>query len=126
MRVDKSNNVTTFDCDDTLVMWPKDFRIWKPGRITFMYGGEEVYLEAHSYHVTFLKHCANRGDHVVVWSANGYAWAENIVATLGLEPFVSVVMSKPTRHVDDRESASSIVGSRVYIPHETYEGKKRD
>ena len=120
----KSNNVTCFDCDDTLVIWPKDFRVDREDRISFMYGNEQVFLEEHSYHTTFLKHCHNRGDMVIVWSANGYAWAQNVVETLGLGPYVSVVMSKPTRHVDDKESATSIAGSRVFIPHEIYEKRK--
>ena len=123
MNVINSNNVTCFDCDDTLVIWPKDFRVDKPGRISFMYGGEQVYLEEHSYHTVFLKHCFNRGDHVIVWSANGVKWAQNVVETLGLDPYVCTIMSKPTRHVDDKESVSSVAGSRVFIPHETYEKK---
>lgn len=121
----KSNNVTCFDVDDTLVIWPKDFRIHKEDRITFMYGGEMVHLEEHSYHTIFLKHCFNRGDMVIVWSANGYSWAQNVVETLGLQNYVTVVMSKPTRHIDDKEHPSSLAGSRVFIPHETYEKKTK-
>jgi len=125
MRIEKNNNPTPFDVDDTLVVWPKDFRIYKPGRIAFMYGNEEVYLEEHSYHAMFLKHCYNRGDLVIVWSANGYAWAENVVQTLGLQSHVHIIMTKPVRHVDDKESISSVVGNRVFIPHETYEKRQK-
>ena len=121
----EQDNVTCFDVDDTLAIWPKDFRNNQPGRTEFSYGDEKVYLEEHSYHTVFLKHCFNRGDLVVVWSANGFGWAEQVVSKFGLENHVSIVMTKPTRHVDDKDGISSIVGSRVFIPHNTYE-KKND
>lgn len=126
MQTIKSSNVTCFDCDDTLVIWPKDYRVNKPGRIQFTYGDEAVFLEEHSYHTIFLKNCAKRGDFVIIWSANGHEWASQVVERLGLEHYANVVMSKPTRHVDDKESASSIAGSRIFIPHETYDGINRD
>lgn len=116
-----NNNITCFDVDDTLAIWPKDFRINKPGRVKFLYGGENVYLEEHSFHTLFLKQCYLRGDHVIVWSANGYEWARQVVAEFKLEQHVSLVMSKPIRHVDDKEEKTSIVGPRVFIPHETYD-----
>lgn len=119
-----SNNVTCFDVDDTLVIWPEDFRINKPGRIKFNYGDEDVFLIEHSYHTAFFKHCANRKDCVIIWSANGYDWALQVAIKLGLEKYASFIMSKPIRHVDDKESISSVAGSRVFIPHETYEEKK--
>jgi hypothetical protein len=123
-QIIKSSSVTCFDCDDTLVLWPKDYKVPKEGRIEFEYGNEPVYLIPHSYHVIFLKHCFNRGDHVVIWSANGYQWATQVARKLGLMEHASQIMSKPTRHVDDKESPSSIAGSRVFIPHETYDGAK--
>jgi len=122
----ESNNVTCFDCDDTLVLWPKDFRVNKPGRIEFDYGDEKVYLIEHNYHSIFLKHCASRGDCVIIWSANGYKWALEVAKKLKLEAHATIIMSKPTRHVDDKESLSSIVGSRVFIPHENYEIIRHD
>jgi hypothetical protein len=125
-HVVQNANVTCFDCDDTLVLWPKDYNVYKEGRIEFDYGSEKVYLIPHSYHVIFLKHCFNRGDFVVVWSANGHGWASQVVEKLGLTQHFSQIMTKPTRHVDDKESLSSIVGSRVFIPHETYEIIKHD
>lgn len=120
----KNNNPTCFDVDDTLVIWPKDYSKPGPGRIEFDYGSEKVYLIPHSYHVIFLKHCFNRGDHTVVWSANGWQWALQVVEKLGLSNHYSQIMTKPVRHVDDKESISSIAGSRVFIPHETYEPYK--
>ena len=119
-------NVTCFDCDDTLILWPKDYKTPSPGRIEFEYGSEKVYLIPHSYHVIFLKHCFNRGDYVIIWSANGSDWATQVAQKLDLTEHYSQIMCKPIRHVDDKESLSSIIGSRVFIPHETYEIIKHD
>lgn len=121
MNIVKNNNTTMFDVDDTLLMWPKDYSKPGPGRIEFIYGGEKVYLIPHSYHIIFLKHCFNRGDHTVIWSANGWAWALQAAEKLGLSNHYSQIMTKPIRHVDDKTSISSIAGSHIYIPNETYE-----
>ena len=109
------NNVTVFDVDNTLVFWDKDFVNESDGKLQFNYGSRLVYLKPHSFHPTFLKHCFNRGDTVIVWSQNGYAWAEQVVHKLGLENHVTYIMSKPNRHIDDKDKLEDIVGNRVYI-----------
>ena len=111
-------SITACDVDNTLVMWDKDFKNPGPGKIEFDYGSEKVYLKPHNFHVTFLKHCCNRGDYVEVWSQNGYQWAEQVVKRLELENHVDIVRSKPSRHIDDKESLEDIVGNRIYIPDE--------
>lgn len=108
-------NITACDVDNTLVMWDKNYRNPGPGKMEFFYGSEKVYLKPHNFHITFLKHCFNRGDYVEVWSQNGFQWAEQVVKVLGLEEHVHVVRSKPTRHIDDKESLDDIVGNRIYI-----------
>lgn len=122
MQVIIKNSVTVFDVDDTLALWPKDFRINKVGRVEFEYGEEKVYLEEHSYHTMFLKHCFNRGDYVIVWSANGSAWAEKVVKAFGLDKHVDIVIQKPSRHIDDKTNISSIIGNHIFVPHEIYKG----
>lgn len=111
----KENSITSCDVDNTLVMWPDDYNQKKFDRIEFDYGSEKVYLKPHNFHVTFLKHCYNRGDFVEVWSQNGYEWAEQVVKKLGLENHVNLVRSKPTRHIDDKQKIEDIVGNRIYI-----------
>jgi predicted phosphatase len=117
MQLIKTNNITVIDCDDTLVMY-KDFRVKTKNKIEFDYGDEKIYLTPHKFHITFLKHCYNRGDHVVVWSKNGWQWAEQVVKKLGLTKYVHICMSKPSRHVDDKKDLSSIVGDGIYLPFE--------
>ena len=115
MKVIKSNNTTTFDIDNTLLIWPKDWKQEAQGRVQLDYGDEKVYLVPHQMHITFLKHCHNRGDFVILWSKNGVDHCVQVAKKLKLEKYIDVCMSKPTRHVDDATTISAIVGDRVFI-----------
>lgn len=117
MKIIKSNNITVFDCDDTLVMY-RNFRVKTKDKLEFDYGDEKIYLTPHAFHVTFLKHCHNRGDYVIAWSKNGFEWCQQVINKLGLNKYVDVCMSKPSRHVDDKKDLSSIVGDSIYLPFE--------
>lgn len=116
-KVIRNNNVSTFDVDDTMAMW-KDYKTDAPGKIKITYGDEVVYLTPHKKHVLFLKHCFMRGDTVVLWSKNGFSHAEQVARALNIMDYITIIMSKPARHIDDRENISAIVGERVYIPDE--------
>ncbi len=115
MQVIRSNNVVCFDCDDTLVMW-KTSRLQTRDSMYFLYGDEAVWLTPHRNHIRFLKHCYDRGNTVIVWSKNGYQWAEKIVDKLGLQEYVHIILSKPTAVVDDKDALNDIVGERIYLP----------
>lgn len=111
----ENNNVTAFDVDGTMVIWPKDYREKAPGRQEFDYGGGKIYLTPYQDHITFLKHCYLRGDCVILWSKNGYSWAEQVAQKLGIKKYITLIMSKPCRHIDDKENVTSIVGERIFI-----------
>jgi hypothetical protein len=115
MQVIESNNITAFDVDNTLVMWHPNANDKIPGSLDFQYGNEIVYLTPHHNHIRFLKQCSIRGDHVEVWSKNGFQWAKQVVEKLKLQDYVDVVRSKPSRHVDDKEEMEHIVGARIYM-----------
>lgn len=116
MKILEHNSITAFDVDNTLVIWESDFRTPKEGRLKFRYGGEDVYLRPHTQHPMFLKHCFERGDHVRVWSQNGFAWAVQVIEKLKLEKYVHTVESKPQRFVDDKVDLPSVVGNHIFIP----------
>lgn len=117
MKVIRSNNLTTFDIDDTILMHI-DRRVKTKDKIAIDYGDEVIYLTPHKFHITFLKHCHKRGDFVVIWSKNGYQYAEQVVKKLKLSKYVDLIMSKPSRHVDDKKDLPSIVGDGIYLPFE--------
>lgn len=117
MKIIESNNITNFDVDGTLLLY-KDIRNAGPKKLVFSYGDETIYLTPHKFHVTFLKHCKNRGDTVIVWSKNGYQWAQEAVLALGIEKYVDICMSKPTRYVDDKTDMPSVCGDHIFIAEE--------
>lgn len=117
MKVYKNELTISFDCDDTLVMWKDD--VFQPGegKIRIEDPDEKDsarYLVPHQRHIRFLKKCANRGYQVTVWSSGGWAWAESIVRTLGLEDYVTKIESKPLKVVDDLP-LGEILHNRVYL-----------
>lgn len=115
MKVIKSNNITSFDVDNSLVMWHPDVNEKIPGSVAFKYGDETVYLTPHKNHIRFLKQCYIRKDFIEVWSKNGFEWAEQVVKTLELETYVHLVRAKPSRHIDDKDTLEDIVGARIYM-----------
>jgi len=104
-----NNVVTCYDCDDTLVRW-----IWdenekeelKDKLVKFDTGGtgynlQYVWLQPNDEVIENLKQNALTGGSIVVWSAGGDVWAKTVIETLKLEQYVDVIMSKPTKYVDD-------------------------
>lgn len=95
-----------------------DFTLIRPdekGGIILPYGSGLQNFSPIQVHVDLLKEYKNRGFTVIVWSAGGWAHAKRVVEALKLERFVDIVMTKVTRHVDDKEDVASIIGTRVYI-----------
>lgn len=117
MKVLKESNITSFDCDGTLVLWSKKYHEPKTGTIEFWYGNEKIYLYPHIPHVTFLKHCYNRGDFIEIWSQNGWEWAKQVIEKLELTEYVHLVRSKPSRHIDDKQTLEDIVGNRIFLKY---------
>lgn len=106
-------SVVCIDCDDTLVMWRqnsgKEIPITLEGE-----GGFTEYLTPHEEHIQMLKDFKKVCRYtVIVWSQSGWDWAEAVVKALKLEEYVDVIMSKPSRHVDDL-SCNLWMGQRIY------------
>lgn len=113
MKVLDNESVIFFDVDDTLVLWGMES---DPRAITVRcaYTHKDLLLVPHEKHIELVKTHKARGYLVVVWSAGGFAHAENVVKALKLEQYVDIVMSKPVKYVDDLE-AVDILGNRIYM-----------
>lgn len=122
-----SEQVIFFDCDDTLVMWTENNSGFQESAetvgVTDPYEKTITYLVPHKPHIKLLKNRHKRGSTIIVWSANGYAWAENVVRALELEPYVHFIMSKPQAYVDDL-TAAEILGERMYLQPDSAWGNK--
>lgn len=121
MQVFKNELTCSIDVDDTLVMW--EGNIYKPGKGKIgifdpngAEGDNMRYLVPHQRHIKFLKKLANRGYQITVWSAGGWAWAESVVNTLGLNQYVAKVESKPLKIIDDLPTQEGIGQSFFLSP----------
>lgn len=116
MQVFESDQVVTFDCDDTLVMWSNLYSQPHDNAIEFHdpYDNSTNYLIPHQKHIDLMKKYKGRGYLIIVWSAGGVLWAESIVKTLCLESYVDIVLTKPCKYVDDLP-VQEWMGNRVYI-----------
>lgn len=98
-----SDEVIYFDVDETLVFWKTD---QDPDDIIIQavdpyMGGQYVNLVPHQRNIDLLKRNAGQGRTVIVWSAGGVFWAENVIRALALETYVDLIIRKPDVYVDD-------------------------
>lgn len=100
MNVTRNDNVVYFDVDDTLVMWSWAAE-FNDQVITFDNWGHAVQLVPHKKHIELMRQFKARGHYVIVWSQGGYAWAEAVCKTLGIEHLVDEVKTKPKWIIDD-------------------------
>lgn len=116
MKVIRNENILFADVDETLYVSTSDKAlktrpVWDELTTSF------IYVQPHEPHVRLLMDQKARGRHIIVWSKNGFAWAEAVVNALGLNGVVDQVMTKPTAYVDDTP-VSEWLTERIYIPIE--------
>lgn len=114
MKIIKSEQNIMWDVDDTLVMrelpGPHDLVLYNPAM------EQNECLMIHHEHVKQLKSSKNRGFNNIVWSGNGYQWAEIVIKALELENYVDTIMTKPIKFFDDLQ-ADEVLVNRVYLPY---------
>jgi predicted HAD superfamily phosphohydrolase YqeG len=120
MIVEKNRNVVVFDVDDTLILWDeksRDLKAPTEGRTIIIcpYDNLPYSFKVHNRHVAFLKREKAKGSFVVVWSKSEGAWAEAVCKALGLEDYVNIAMSKPSKYVDDIKDIEAILGSHIFL-----------
>lgn len=102
MLVIKNENSIFFDCDDTLVMWDNKYKNEdESNALPFLCYEMTYMLVPHWEQIKFLKECKAEGRSVIVWSAGGWEWSQEVVRVLKLENYVDAIMSKPCNYVDD-------------------------
>lgn len=100
-----------FDVDETLI---KDTPAgWQREGIEMDYYGMPRVRWPHKRHIELLRAQHIRGKTIVVWSANGWKWAEEVVTKLGLTDIVSFICDKPTEYFDDKDIEEW--APRVYV-----------
>lgn len=116
MQVFLNEQLVPVDCDDTLVMWSDQYQQPHGDAIPIIdpYDQSTNYLTPNKKHIDLIKKYKGRGFLVIVWSAGGVEWAQAVVKALELESYVDIVLTKPSRYVDDLD-ASEWMGNRVYI-----------
>lgn len=116
MEVFTNEYVVAFDIDDTLLMWTDNHNQPYEGSVEILdpYDNKKVYLTPNQKHIDLLRRYHGRGMCVMVWSAGGVLWAQAAIHALGLKDFVTLVITKPSKYVDDLQAAE-ILGQRIYL-----------
>lgn len=119
-----NSHVVAFDVDQTLVMWDETPYEPGPGKLKFIMPGNNktVYLKPHEKHLFTLKTYKPRGFQVIVWSAAGSAWVQEVIKVLGIEKNVDIGMSKLSLYYDDLP-ADQILGQHLYF-HDNIDTEK--
>lgn len=106
-----------FDCDDTLVMWdlPEGVEVNSDEVVTIRCRDHSDRLYPNKYNIDLLIKFAKRGHSIVVWSAAGADWAEEVVQGLGLCRYVHVVTGKPSYYIDDIADSAHWAGKHGYF-----------
>ena len=103
MNIVKSENISPFDVDGTLIMHVdlKDIPVIDRVGVYDAVTKKFIFVQINRPMVRLLREASHRGDYVIVWSRGGYEWASNVIKALGLVDDVDQVMSKPLAYFDD-------------------------
>lgn len=98
----KGNEFIYFDVDDTLVSW-RNYPQGTERSLPFTDPQTKAIemLEPIQKTIAALINHKKEGKTIIVWSAGGSEWAEEVVKTLQLEQYVDVCLTKPKEYYDD-------------------------
>ncbi len=112
------HNWTPFDVDGTLITKFTYHRV-DDKQLELDYYGIKVYAKPLIGQINFMKSLKARGYGIVVWSANGAPWADEVVKKLELSKLVEAIVTKPSFCVDDKPPSEWM--KQVLIDAETTE-----
>jgi beta-phosphoglucomutase-like phosphatase (HAD superfamily) len=105
-KVIESEHIAGVDIDETLISCIKtdDANTDSlPYYIEYPYGILGVVkVYPNRANINLVKLCHSKGYKMVAWSQAGYKWAEAVIKTLELEKYFEVIMTKPSRYIDDK------------------------
>lgn len=115
MQIIRSEYITFWDVDETLVMHDIKGSPYCIAVDDTLNPDKRIRVIPNSNMIRLLKEEKHRGATVLVWSKGGYEWATNVIKALKLEEHVDYVLSKPIAYFDDKE-INQWLTYRVYIP----------
>lgn len=96
MKINKNELRVLVDVDGTLIKDDPSCTFQE-----FNYYNRLVYRIPMYDNIALVRAQKARGYEVIVHSANGWQWAEEVVNKLGLQDVVDEVASKPLKYLDD-------------------------
>ena len=115
MIVVNNDKISFWDVDDTLINHFIGIPFDEKEHVRLNNGEIQAWkITRNEPNIRALKHFKQLGSTVVVWSASGYAHAENAVKALGLENFVDFCMSKPEVYIDDKDCTYWLGGRKRF------------
>ena len=131
MNIVKSENISPFDVDGTLILHTHPEAIALVDRLSVYDAVTKKFIivQINRPMVRLLREASHRGDYVIVWSRGGYEWAANVIKALDLVDDVNQVMSKPLAYFDDTPVEKWLpyrvmLESNVVYKQTTNKGKK--
>ena len=98
----ENDKVVCFDVDSTLVFFKEPDPEKHPNSRYLFVNGLKIWVN-NRVENKIVQHY-QRGWCVVVWSQSGNWWAKQVIEKLGLEEYVTMVLTKPLRYYDDYSS----------------------
>jgi predicted HAD superfamily phosphohydrolase YqeG len=122
MKIIASEQLICVDIDETLILWKKATKGDKVVSFRDPYDGSLHYVVPHNPHIKILRDRKTRGATIIVWSASGWQWAEQVVKALNLQEYVDYIASKPIAYIDDKP-VEEWMAERIYLPESSLYGK---
>lgn len=101
------------DVDDTLIFDYNQTLNPDDGVIIEHAGGTEMVVP-HKKHINLIKSLHAQGYAIIVMSQGGWDWARAVVEGLELTSYITAVMTKPEKYIDDMD-VKSWLKERIYL-----------
>lgn len=101
------------DTDETLAVWDQDSYAEDVPEVTVNCYGVDASLQPHLANIKVIRKFHKLGYGIIIWSATGAEWAEAVSKAVGIDDLVTLYLTKPRYHMDDRP-APEWMGENVF------------